>query len=107
MVFFLCQFCVFLAMDSLTATSIFLQAWFYASTLIPLTILALGSLIGRVVESLDGRRFRVCFGLSALSSFSADGNSSRLYFSEPCNRTAVTTVADVRVFVAPPADICK
>jgi hypothetical protein len=66
MVLFLCQFCVFLALDSLTATSIFLQAWFYASTLIPLTILALGSLIGRVVESLDGRRFRVCFGLSAL-----------------------------------------
>jgi hypothetical protein len=66
MVLFLCQFCVFLAMDSLTKTCIFLQAWFYASTLIPLTILALGSLIARVVESLDSRRFRVCFGLSAL-----------------------------------------
>jgi hypothetical protein len=66
MVLFLCQFCLFLAMDSLTPTCIFLQAWFYASTLIPLVILALGSLIGRVVESLDGRRFRVCFGLSAI-----------------------------------------
>ena len=51
MVLFLCQFCVFLAMIYLTPTCIFLQAWFYASTLIPLMILALGSLIGRVVES--------------------------------------------------------
>jgi hypothetical protein len=66
MVLLLCQFCVYLAMDTLTPTGIFLQAWYYASTLIPLMILALGSLIGRVVESLDERRFRVCFGLSAL-----------------------------------------
>ena len=66
MVLFLYQFCVFVAMDALTSTCIFLQAWFYASTLIPLMILALGSLLGRVVESLDERRFRACFGLSAL-----------------------------------------
>ncbi len=66
MVLYLCQFCMFLVLDAFTSSTIFFQAWIYASMLMPLMILALGSLIGRVVESLDDRRYRRCFGVAGL-----------------------------------------
>jgi hypothetical protein len=66
MVLYLSQIGVFLMLDCFTANSIFFQAWYYASMLIPLTILAMGALIGEVIESLGDRQFRVCLCLVAV-----------------------------------------
>ncbi len=64
-VLFLLLALMFLAIECLTYSKV-LQLWFYASLLIPLTMLAFAALIGRSVEALDEPAYRRAALLSVL-----------------------------------------
>jgi hypothetical protein len=59
-------FVIFGAIDWLTSTTSMLQVWYYESVLIPATMLALGTILGRTVESLDQRSYTVTAAMACI-----------------------------------------